>query len=280
MMTFYLGCHQPAWLEEMDVPLFVSHRRLAHRRSLPRARGPWCLDFGAFSELQQYGRWTISAEQYAVAVRRYAEEIGGLRWAAQMDWMCEPVVIGGGRVGRVRFAGTGLSVIAPQRLTVENYLRLRDIAADLPIVPVIQGWQRDDYLRCVDMFARSGIDLEREPVVGLGSVCRRQGTGKIAAIVEALSAQRIRLHGFGVKTAGLGSYGRQLVSADSLAWSYQGKYRPGCRAGHRTEANCARWAHEWRLGVISAADSRPLRPTPGGRRRSRSAAPALERVGR
>jgi hypothetical protein len=266
-MTFYLGCHQPAWLEEMDVPLFVSHRRLAHRRSLPRARGPWCLDSGAFSEIQQYGRWTITVEQYAAAVRRYDQEIGGLRWAAQMDWMCEPIVIGGGRIGRVRFAGTGLSVAAHQRLTVENYLRLRDIAPDLPIVPVIQGWHRDDYLRCVDMFSRSGVNLEREPVVGLGSVCRRQGTGEIATIVESLAAQRIRLHGFGVKTAGLAIYARHLASADSLAWSYQGRYRPGCRAGHRTEANCGRWAVEWRQRIISKAGPDAFRPSPARRRR-------------
>lgn len=272
---FYLGCHQPAWLGEMDIPLFVSHRRLAHRRSLSRARGPWCLDSGAFSEIQQYGGWTISAEQYAAAVRRYIQEIGGLQWAAQMDWMCEPIVISGGRVGRVRFAGTRLSVEAHQRLTVENYLRLRDIAADLPIVPVIQGWRRDDYLRCVDMFARSGVYLEREPVVGLGSVCRRQGTKEIGTIVEAVAALRIPLHGFGVKTAGLGIYGRHLASADSLAWSYQGRYRPGCCAGHRTEANCARWAAEWRQKVIRSGG--PDLPHGSSARRRRRCEPRGER---
>ncbi|ACU77817.1 conserved hypothetical protein [Catenulispora acidiphila DSM 44928] len=266
-MRFYLGCHQPAWLAATDIPLFISHRRLAHRRTLPRALGPWCLDSGAFSEIQQYGRWTITAEQYAAAVRRYVQEIGGLQWAAQMDWMCEPVVIGGGQVGRSRFVGTGLSVEAHQQLTVDNYLRLRDIAPDLPIVPVIQGWQRDDYLRCVDLFARSGVDLEHEPVVGLGSVCRRQGTGEIRAIVESVAALRIRLHGFGVKTAGLGIYGRHLASADSLAWSYQGRYRPGCRVGHRTEANCARWAAEWRQKIIRTSETGLPRDSSARRRR-------------
>ncbi|NUQ95369.1 MAG: hypothetical protein HOY79_01970 [Streptomyces sp.] len=266
-MRFYLGCHQPTWLGEMDIPLFISHRRLAHRRTLPRALGQWCLDSGSFSEIQQYGRWTISPEQYAAAVRRYVQEIGGLQWAAQMDWMCEPVVIGGGRVGRSRFAGTGLSVEAHQRLTVDNYLRLRDIAPDLSIVPVIQGRRRDDYLRCVDMFARSGVDLECEPVVGLGSVCRRQGTDEIRAIVESVAALRIRLHGFGVTTAGLGIYGSHLTSADSLAWSYQGRYRPGCRVGHRTETNCARWAAEWRQKIIRTGEAGLPRSSSARRRR-------------
>jgi hypothetical protein len=181
--------------------------------------------------------------------------------------MCEPIVIAGGRVERSRFAGTGLSVDAHQRLTVDNYLRLRDIAPDLPIVPVIQGWRRDDYLRCADMFARSGVDLEREPVVGLGSVCRRQGTEEIRVIVETVAALRIRLHGFGVKTAGLGIYGRHLASADSLAWSYQGRYRPGCRTSHRTEANCARWATEWRQKIIRAGEPGVCRSSFARRRR-------------
>ena len=186
-MRFYLGCHQPAWLARLDVPLFVSHRRLAGRRSLPRARTSWALDSGAFSELQQYGRWRTGAAQYAAAVSRYVTEIGSLEWAAPMDWMCEPQVIHGGRVGRVAFAGTGLSVAEHQRRTVDNYLALRDLAPDLPFAPVLQGWHQDDYLRVADLYARRDVDLQREPVVGLGSVCRRQGTAEIAAIVAALA---------------------------------------------------------------------------------------------
>lgn len=34
-MRFFLGTHHPAWLARTDVPLFVSHHRLAGRRTLP-----------------------------------------------------------------------------------------------------------------------------------------------------------------------------------------------------------------------------------------------------
>lgn len=118
------------------------------------------------------------------------------------------------------------------------------------------------------MFARSGVDLEQEPVVGTGLGVPAPGR----MIVASVAALRIRLHGFGVKTAGLGIYGRHLASADSLAWSYQGRYRPGCRTGHRTEANCARWATEWRQKVIRAGEpglprsSSARRCEPGGSR--------------
>jgi hypothetical protein len=82
-MRFYLGTHQPAWLaRDLGVPLLVSHRRLAGRRRLPRATGPWALDSGGFTELSLYGRWSTDAHAYVAAVRRYSEEIGNLDWAA------------------------------------------------------------------------------------------------------------------------------------------------------------------------------------------------------
>jgi integrase len=46
-MRFYLGTHQPSWLaRDLGVPFLVSHRRLAGRRTLPRASSPWALDSG------------------------------------------------------------------------------------------------------------------------------------------------------------------------------------------------------------------------------------------
>jgi hypothetical protein len=103
-----LGAHMPHWLAELDVPLFVSHRRLAGRRTLPRARTGWALDSGGFTELSMFGGWRTAAEDYVAAVRRYATEIGNLEWAAPMDWRCEPVML----------AKTGLDVPDHQRRTV------------------------------------------------------------------------------------------------------------------------------------------------------------------
>jgi hypothetical protein len=241
--TFYLGTHMPHWLATVTVPLFVSHRRLAGRRTLPRAATRWALDSGGFTELSMHGDWTVPATDYVTAVRRYREEIGRLDWAAPQDWMCEPWIT----------AKTGLTVAEHQRRTVDNYVRLRDLAPDLPIVPVVQGWQVDDYRRCVDVYERAGVDLTAERTVGLGSVCRRQALGQIEAIVLTLASEGLRLHGFGVKTKGLAAYAPGLVSADSLAWSYRGRWVPGCTPGHTTEANCLPFALTWRTGVLAAA---------------------------
>jgi hypothetical protein len=244
-LRFYVGAHHPHWLATAPFPLFVSHRRLATRRTLPRAAMGWALDSGGFTELRLHGGWRTTGAEYVTAVRRYRDEIGSLEWAAPQDSMCEPFML----------AKTGLTVREHQVRTVANYLELRSLAPDLPFVPVLQGWRRDDYHRCVELYQRAGVDLAAEPLVGVGSVCRRQATGEIEAIVHSLASLGIRLHGFGVKAGGLARYADCLVSADSLAWSFEARRTaplPGCT--HMNCANCVRYAAAWRERTLARLD--------------------------
>lgn len=254
--TFLLGTHQPGWLTKARVPLFVSDVRLRVYKTLPRAAAPWSLDSGGFSELQYHGQWTSTPEQYADRVRRYRDDIGLMRWCAPMDWMCEEAVIKGGWYGPLYFVGTGLSVVEHQHRTVENLAQLRQLAPDLPFIPVIQGYTQAEYEHCVTLYQAAGIDLTTEPLVGLGSVCRRQATKEAHEIVNALRRHGItRLHGFGVKTLGLQRYGHLLASADSLAWSYDARKlrrrMPGCDGRHKNCANCLRYAVDWRTTQLA-----------------------------
>src|SRR5690606_6523505 len=113
-----------------QVPLFVSHRTLARRKSLPTATCDWALDSGGFTELSMHGEWVTPQREYVTAVRRYAAEIGRLTWAAPQDWMCEPWLI----------SATGLTVEEHQRRTIESVLSLREQAPEIAWVPVLQGW--------------------------------------------------------------------------------------------------------------------------------------------
>lgn len=250
MDTFYLGTHETSWLGRVDVPLFVSHRRLGPRRALPRATGAWALDSGGFSELTMYGGWRTTSQDYAKAVRRYADEIGGMRWAATQDWMCEPFML----------AKTGRTVADHQRLTCENYDTLLSLAPDLPWLPVLQGWVPSEYLAHAEEYERRGLPI-RDRVVGVGSVCRRQALGAGAAIVRQIAAEGLRLHGFGVKTLGLARMAQHLESADSMAWSFRGR-----RAGrhldcaHATGANCLKFALAWRRDVLRAIRAGEAQP--------------------
>jgi len=69
---------------------------------------------------------------------------------------------------------------------VDNLICLRDLAPDLPIIPVLQGWTVADYLRCADLYDHRGINLAAEPLVGLGSVCRRPATLPLPAGISLL----------------------------------------------------------------------------------------------
>lgn len=251
---FMLGTHQPGWLGRVGVRLFVSDRRLRGYKTLPVAVADWSEDSGGFTELQKYGQWTVTPQEYVTRVRRYRDEIGRMVWAAPQDWMCEPVVINGGHAGPATFVGTHLSVAEHQRRTVENFLQLRDLAPDLPFIPVVQGWTTEDYLTCVDLYDRAGVDLSLAPLVGVGSVCRRQGTAAGGEILSALHSVGVtRLHGFGYKTLGLRAHGHLLTSADSMAWSMDARRKAplaGC-VSHKNCANCSIYALRWRTNLLS-----------------------------
>lgn len=241
-MKFLLGTHETSWLAKVEVPLFISHRRLKKRRRLPVASCDWALDSGGFTELSLFGGWATATDEYVEAVQRYSEEIGRLLWAAPMDWMCEPLIL----------AKTGLSVREHQLRTVTSYLELRSRG---PFIPVLQGWTPQDYMRCIELYQSAGVNLAEAPVVGIGSVCRRQSTAEIGQIALILHQAGIRSHGFGVKKAGVERYGRLLASADSMAWSYSARRSPplpGCRHAHCS--NCLRYALAWRKELLARED--------------------------
>lgn len=264
-MKFYLGVDatflwrsEPAWLaavEDAEVELMVSHGRLRRYKTLRPAVADWVCDSRGFTELSQHGRWTITPEEYAEALIRYADEIGRLRWASPQDWMCEDVML----------AKTGKTVAEHQDLTVTSVIRLRELVAGrVHIIPVLQGQTVEQYVECVEKYRAAGIDLTAEPVVGLGSVCRRQASREIRELVEVLSAMGIRLHGFGVKTEAMEQYGPLLESADSFAWSKANRHRAEeCVHGVVAwERNCPVAALTWRDQVVAKLSS--SRPEPAG----------------
>lgn len=290
--TFYLGTHHPGWLrrpEFADVPLFISRNRLTTYKTMPKALGRWAMDSGGFTELKTYGRWRTSVAEYVADVRRIVGGVGRMPdFIAPQDWMCEPWVVTGkhwhlkpsdpkffhgtrearglgptGAPGEDEQSFDG-AVRFHQERTVENFLELRAQAPDLPWMPVLQGWELIHYQQCAYMYADAGVDLAAEPIVGLGSVCRRQHTDEIWSIVSTFAFQGIRLHGFGVKTKGLEKYGAELVSADSMAWSTHGRHSdplPGHEVRHKNCANCPEFALMSRQKVLAALNGVTVRQT-------------------
>jgi hypothetical protein len=249
-VRLYMGTHRPHWLATSDVPLFVCRKTLEPYKNLPRAVVPWVLDSGGFSELSA-GAWhlrtrdayPVTISEYAREVLRYQEEIGMMEWAAPLDWMCEPEVVWKHDLG----------VLEHQRRTIENFLRLRDLCGPI-VAPVVQGWTLDDYLRHLDMYQQAGVYLTYEPIVAVGSVCRRSDDDEIVKILDRLAREGLTLHAFGVRSSALERIADALTSADSLVWSYSARREaqdPNWEADHthprggRTCANCFTYARRW-----------------------------------
>jgi len=264
---FYTGTHMVNWLSQAHVKLFVSHRRLMKYSRLPRAVSPWALDSGGFSEYSLYGRWMTSPVDYVTAVRRYDLEIGRLEWAAPQDSMCEAVMLDKAREADAALTGRApLSrdeqLLLHQQRTVQNFLDVTEIWEGItddesPFMPVLQGHAVQEYLRCVDLYARAGVDLTHYELVGIGSVCRRQATDEIGEVLQAIRDYvdpELPMHGFGVKKQGLRRYGHMLTTADSLAWSFDARRAaplPGCT--HKNCANCLEYMLRWRNDLVLAA---------------------------
>lgn len=235
-MKFYVGLHHPNWLEQTDAPACVSVLTLMKRKKLPNAKGEVLLDSGAFTQISQHGEFILPAKEYANLAARCVEEMNVTRAAIQ-DWMCEPFVL----------AKTGLTVAEHQKRTIESLCELRYHAPDVDWMPVLQGYYLDDYLAHFELYEEYEFDLHTEPVVGVGSICRRQGTRAAKDILSTLAAKGLRLHGFGLKETALKSVSSILHSADSMAWSFRARKEqfklPGCV--HKTCANCLKWALKW-----------------------------------
>jgi hypothetical protein len=245
---FYVGLHQPSDGRHFDIAC-ISINRLRVRKKPVGAR--LLVDSGAFTELERYGKYRHSVEDYAAQLYRlYTSGAAEIVAAVAQDYMCEPFML----------AKTGLSVEEHQRLTIDRYDALlialkAKFGGAIPfhVLPVIQGFQPDDYARHVRAY---GDRLTPGMWVGVGSVCKRQGDPRlVVAVLQAVLNERpdLRLHGFGVKLTSLrDARVRELLStADSMAWSDHARWN-------------GRNANDWREALAfverinAAADPAPL----------------------
>lgn len=246
-MLFYLGVHRPQWLAEAGVPLFLSYATMKTVKALPRAIDRWALDSGAWSQMAK-GGWDVTAKTYAAAIHRFRSEVGNLDWAAPQDWLCDPGSL----------AATGKTVAEHQRLTLENYLDLRSLGA--PVIPVLQGWSRGEYLDHAEAYAKAGVNLQKAPIVGIGSIKTRQTGTMVATTINWLKSDGIRLHGFGMSLAGLGHLAASgLASADSSAWSAGARFRRDTGGPNALSAALA-----WQKQVVEKLQSLGVSTNNGG----------------
>lgn len=252
-LRLWIGGDVPAlW---WGLPVLVSYGRLMRAKTLPVASAPWVLDSRGFVEIMQHGRWTITVEQYAADIIRYAQQIGMLEWVAPQDWPA----------GAAALERTGLTEKEHQQLTIVAYEALVKLVGPhgIHVIPVVTGTTLAGYLRHLAMWKAAGYDLTTmDTVVGIGALVKR-APAEAADIIRALHAAGVRrMHGFGVKGRVLSLAGTLLESVDSASWSDESR-REAEKSGvdglcpHnlvRYERNCRVAAQEWARRQLAYVD--------------------------
>lgn len=111
------------------------------------------------------------------------------------------------------------------RLNIECHARAIDAGIASNFMPVLQGRQPSDYLRCLDGIAHI---LRPGQTIAIGSTCRRavHGEDGLLAVFETLDRHLDSthpLHGFGIKGPALShlrAFDHRKITLDSSAFSY------------------------------------------------------------
>ncbi len=215
-MIFFTGIQNISHAEKVDCS-FISINRLTgvRKRKSDFNAKTWIMDSGAFSQVSKDGDHSLTAEEYANQIKRWSR-CGILVRAVSQDYMCEDFILE--KLGR--------TVDEHQFMTTRNYRELikemEILGCDTPIMPVLQGYDPEEYATHVRDY---GSLLKQNAWVGVGSICKRNSNPE--SIVDVLNAileirPDLRLHGFGIKKTCLqdSSIRDRLFSADSMAWIY------------------------------------------------------------
>ena len=173
------------------------------------------IDSGGYSLMLETGEHGPVSNYF-----EYVEDVGATV-AALQDYPCEPEIL----------SEYGRTVRDHQERTLEraaeNLAYIQDHNVSAEPMAVLQGWELDDYVRCIDRYREAGVLTD---YVGIGSVCRRNAESEIREIVTTIADElpHRKLHAFGVKQSILNfpEVRDALNSVDSAAWyhrMYQGK---------------------------------------------------------
>ncbi len=254
-MIYFIGLHNLGltfYFEQFCVSRHILNQRLVprwlQRGEKDAAKKHWILDSGAYTELNKYGQWQITPQEYAKVVNLWQPS-----FFITMDYPCTQAVA----------KKTGFSIKKLQRLSLENSLELKlRYSGKSKLVPVLQGISADHYLFHLESYLKAGF--AGDALYAVGSLSNRQR--KVAMVEKILKAIKkmvpaIKLHGLGLKITSLRSpaVSRSLYAADSMAWSFEGRRRISDKLcskdcltpGKNNCRNCRRYARYWLEKLMS-----------------------------
>jgi len=173
------------------------------------------VDCGGFPSSFLYGGYTSSDEDYL----RYVKNVNATMFALR-DYPCEPQIL-------QKYNVTPIDQI---HKTLDNHLKLLELIEKFNVfsrpIPVIQGWELDEYLYCLDLFKEHGLIFD---YIAIGSLCRHSATKTIRKIILTLRKELprwVKIHAFGVKLNVLKDKATwdALYSVDSSAWDFWARF--------------------------------------------------------
>jgi hypothetical protein len=173
-----------------------------------------CLDSAGYVAMKRYRSFPWTVRQYVELAASHP-----FRWFAAMDKCVERDIARNRDEVLDRISGT-LNLYRECRREAERH------GISDRLMPVLQGWTSDDYLRCLDRMPANPLG-----VMGVGSMCRREVAGSegivatLDAIDRALGPDPVRLHLFGVKTQGAEAVRGhpRIASFDSQAYGSEAR---------------------------------------------------------
>ena len=129
---------------------------------------------------------------------------------ASMDYPCEPEVQ----------RKNNVTVKEQINKTIKNNITLLELNPIKKPMPVIQGWEKEDYVYCIDELGKYGLISD---YMAIGSLCVRKNSVYpiLKEVVNNLPSW-VKLHGFGMKITNLKNryMFEHFYSCDSMAWLF------------------------------------------------------------
>lgn len=210
--------HVPAGLPLLLPASSWARKRLAPPKLPAHLAGNVAADSGGFVATFHWGDYRYTPAEYVTWLDSFHP-----RWAATMDYCCEPEITG---------QNDGVVAERQRRTTEMAWLFWRQYRrAAWAWVPTVQGWEPDDYVRHAralrplieemrDYYGSGSPDWR----VGIGTLCRRASVSMIQQVTRMVAHELpgVPLHLWGVKLAilsGRVALPDAVASVDSAAWN-------------------------------------------------------------
>ncbi len=258
----------PLWdtARALEAPVLISANALSRWRIDEGGYRTWCgfdprhlhlvanhpvaLDSAGFVAAQHYRGFPWDTDDYL----DLAAAAPWLWWASQ-DWCVEPEIAHDRDAVFDRISGTvrlnTLCLIGAERRRIRH-----------SFVPVIQGWEPLDYVRCIER-----MPFVRDfPLIGVGSMCRRhvEGPNGILAVLETLrgafAGMETRFHLFGLKSIGMQhtALDGRVASCDSQAYGVAARQNALRMRVSKSDRMLAGVMRDWYTRQIEIANAPPM----------------------